>query len=165
MPGLIELDTTVEAVIECAGFSGNTDVGDTSMFEVSIQDKFAAAHNLRGYQGNCENLHGHNWLVEAAVRGKRDVNGMVVDFRVLKGILKDTLETLDHNYLNELDYFKERNTTTENIAEFIHERMSSALPDGVEICRVSVWESPGSGVTYIPDSSSLKYDCGKDIER
>ncbi|WP_261341682.1 6-pyruvoyl trahydropterin synthase family protein [Candidatus Kuenenia stuttgartensis] len=34
------------------------------MFELIIDTDFAAAHNLRGYKGQCENLHGHNWKVQ-----------------------------------------------------------------------------------------------------
>lgn len=118
------------------------------MFEVKVQGGFSAAHNLRGYQGDCENLHGHNWMVEVAVAGERARDGMVVDFRVLKAALRKMLDTLDHKYLNELDYFKERNSSCENIAEYLFKELSAILLDGVRVSYVTVWESPGSGVTY-----------------
>jgi 6-pyruvoyltetrahydropterin/6-carboxytetrahydropterin synthase len=38
------------------------------MYEISVESSFSAAHRLRDYQGPCENLHGHNWLVRASVR-------------------------------------------------------------------------------------------------
>ncbi|MBI5893385.1 MAG: 6-carboxytetrahydropterin synthase, partial [Deltaproteobacteria bacterium] len=28
------------------------------MYELKIQSEFSAAHNLRGYEGECEKLHG-----------------------------------------------------------------------------------------------------------
>ncbi len=124
------------------------------MFEVKVQGNFSAAHNLRDYSGDCENLHGHNWLVELGVAGNRDDSGMVVDFRVLKGLLGDVLDGLDHKYLNELNPFKERNTTTENIAEYICSEAAAAMPAGLRVEYVSVWESPGSAITYRPGGES-----------
>lgn len=123
------------------------------MFEVKVQGRFSAAHNLRNYNGNCENLHGHNWLVEAAVSGERDDDGMVLDFRVLRNALDAVLDSLDHKHLNELEYFRDRNTTTENIAEYLFELLSSALPENHRLSYVCAWESPGNGVTYRPEDN------------
>jgi 6-pyruvoyltetrahydropterin/6-carboxytetrahydropterin synthase len=120
------------------------------VFEVRVQGRFSAAHNLTGYQGDCERLHGHNWVVEVAVTGRRGENGMVVDFRVLKETLSRVLAALDHRYLNELECFKKQNTTTENIAQYIFGEVSSALPKGLKVCAVTTWESPDSAVTYRP---------------
>ena len=126
------------------------------MFEIKVQGRFSAAHNLRDYSGDCEKLHGHNWLVELCVAGKRNDSGMVLDFRALKDMLGGVLGSLDHKYLNELDYFESRNTTTENIAEYIWIETSAAVPAGLRVEYVSVWESPGSGVTYRPGGESQK---------
>jgi len=123
-------------------------------FEVKVQGRFSAAHNLRDYSGDCEKLHGHNWLVELGVAGKRDESGMVLDFRILKDVLGNAIGDLDHKYLNELEYFKERNTTTENIAQYIWIQAADAVPAGLTVEYVSVWESPGNGVTYRPDRKS-----------
>jgi len=41
------------------------------MYELMVESKFSAAHQLRGYQGQCEKLHGHNWRVTAAVTAER----------------------------------------------------------------------------------------------
>ena len=125
------------------------------MFEVKVQGRFSAAHNLRDYEGDCENLHGHNWLVEISITGKRSENGMVMDFRVLKKALSETLAELDHQYLNKLEYFKTHNTTTENITEYIYSEVSSRMPEGIKVNRVTAWESQGSGISYYPDNSQL----------
>jgi 6-pyruvoyltetrahydropterin/6-carboxytetrahydropterin synthase len=120
------------------------------MFEVRVKGGFSAAHNLRDYDGDCERLHGHNWLVEVAVTGERDKDGLVVDFRVLKDIMREKLDKLDHKYLNEIEYFARRNTTTENIAEYLFDELSSALPKGLAVSRVTAWESPDCSVSYSP---------------
>lgn len=55
------------------------------MYKIKIEANFSSAHNLRGYRGRCEDLHGHNWRVElAAASPKLDKTGMVMDFKHLK---------------------------------------------------------------------------------
>lgn len=116
------------------------------MYEVSVKSNFSAAHRLRDYEGKCENLHGHNWLVETAVSsGDLERNGLLVDFKILKSKLKDILERLDHTNLNELPYFKEKNPTSENIAKLIFDMLKD---NAVVPRRVSVWESDTSCATY-----------------
>ncbi|MCK5287125.1 MAG: 6-carboxytetrahydropterin synthase, partial [Thermodesulfovibrionia bacterium] len=67
-----------------------------------IASLFSAAHQLRGYKGKCENLHGHNWRVQVVVSEER-VNeiGLVLDFHEFKRIVNEVLLTLDHSVLNE----------------------------------------------------------------
>lgn len=120
------------------------------MFEVDIQRDFSAAHCLRGYQGNCSKLHGHNWMVQAFVRAaKLDEIGIAVDFRKLKEELESILEEFDHTNISELECFKNQNPTSELIAKVIFDRLSASLNDErVSVHRVRVCESPGSGATY-----------------
>ncbi len=118
------------------------------MYTVKVKLRFSSAHNLRGYKGKCEALHGHNWHVELSASSEDlDKTGMVADFTELKGILKGILERLDHKYLNELDDFKEINPTSENIARFIYERAAEKL-SGINIKEVTVWETDSSAATY-----------------
>ena len=35
-----------------------------------IERNFSSAHQLRGYKGKCENLHGHNYKIEIYSRGR-----------------------------------------------------------------------------------------------
>lgn len=120
------------------------------MFEVDITRDFSAAHCLRGYQGNCSRLHGHNWTVQAVVRASElDCIGIAVDFKKLKATLDNVLDEFDHNNLSELEYFKGLNPTSENIAKIIFVKLAEEINDGnVEVVRVRVCESPGSGATY-----------------
>ncbi|MCX5696975.1 MAG: 6-carboxytetrahydropterin synthase QueD [Candidatus Omnitrophica bacterium] len=116
------------------------------MYSIKIEAYFSAAHNLRGYKGKCEALHGHNWKVEVAVaRENPDKAGMVVDFRLLKNELHKILEKLDHKYLNNITYFKKINPTSENLAKYVYDRIKLHTPD---IRSVTVWESENSSATY-----------------
>ncbi|NQT18635.1 MAG: 6-carboxytetrahydropterin synthase QueD [Planctomycetes bacterium] len=119
------------------------------MYELLFKSHFAAAHNLRGYQGDCERLHGHNWRVDVALTADRlDRMGMVVDFREVKALVDGLLKELDHHYLNELPAFEETNPTTENVAEWIFKHMATHLPDGVKVHKVTAWESDNCGASY-----------------
>jgi 6-pyruvoyltetrahydropterin/6-carboxytetrahydropterin synthase len=116
------------------------------MFSIKVEDSFSAAHNLRGYKGKCEELHGHNWKVEIVVTDdKLDKLGMVLDFKSLKKKLYAVLEKLDHKYLNNIPYFKKINPTSENIARFIFGSLKSKISN---LKSVTVWESESSSVTY-----------------
>jgi len=119
------------------------------MYELIVEADFAAAHRLRGYQGACENLHGHNWRVEVTLAGDRlNDLGMLVDFREVKRILAEVLERFDHTLLNDLEEFRRVNPTTENLARILYESCSARLPPGVRVRNVAVWESPGCGARY-----------------
>lgn len=116
------------------------------MYEIKIQSDFSAAHNLRNYHGKCENLHGHNWNIEAVFVYKTlDKDGLAVDFKEVKNLLKKTLEKLDHSYLNKVGEFKKINPTSENIAKFIYKGINKINKN---ISSVSVWENENSCATY-----------------
>ncbi|MDD5634141.1 MAG: 6-carboxytetrahydropterin synthase QueD [Candidatus Omnitrophica bacterium] len=118
------------------------------MFTIKVKSEFNSAHNLRGYKGKCEELHGHNWTVELAVCSEKlDKTGMVVDFKEVKEALNEILQALDHKYLNELKYFKKNNPTSENIAKYIFNEISERRPD-ISIKEVTVWETDSSAATY-----------------
>ena len=119
------------------------------MYELLFKSHFAAAHSLRGYQGSCERLHGHNWQVDVALRADRlDSLGMVVDFREVRAKVEGILDELDHHHLNELPAFEEANPTTENVAEWIFKHLRTHLPDGVKLHKVTAWESENCGASY-----------------
>ena len=122
------------------------------MYELKVTSRFAAAHNLRNFYGKCEDLHGHNWFVEVYVTADGlDDAGLVLDFGVIKKHLKDVLELIDHKYLNDLDYFKTNNPSSENIAKFIYENLAPHVEsDKVKLTRVSAWESDNSCASYLP---------------
>lgn len=116
------------------------------MYEIKIQSDFSAAHNLRNYRGKCENLHGHNWKVEAVFAYESlDKDGMAVDFKEAKSMLRAVLEEFDHSYLNETGIFKDINPTSENMAKLIYDSLKKK---DKQIYSVSVWENDTSCATY-----------------
>lgn len=120
------------------------------MFTLAVRDSFAAAHRLESYKGKCENLHGHNFTVEAFFEGEvLDKDGMLVDFAILKRHLKEVLSELDHRYLNDIPFFQERASSSEYIALFIHGRLSElSQAHGAVLTEVRVWESANSYAAY-----------------
>ena len=122
------------------------------MFEVSVQETFAAAHFLRGYKGKCERLHGHNYRVEITVCGEKlDSIGMLHDFAEIKRELRKLLERLDHYNLNDIPPFDDAvNTTAENLAFYFWTGMQKALGDAVNVSQTRVWETDTAVATYRP---------------
>ncbi len=116
------------------------------MFEIKVKTTFSAAHNLKNYRGKCERLHGHNWVVEAVFQYTHlDKEGLAVDFKIAKEILIESIEPLDHAYLNDLEPLKKINPTSENIAKFIYDSVKARNKD---LSAVSVWENDTSCATY-----------------
>ena len=116
------------------------------MYSIKVESHFSAAHNLREYKGKCEELHGHNWKVEALVtKEKLDKTGMALDFKYIKMKLSKVLERLDHKYLNNIAYFKKTNPTSENIAKFIYDEINR---EGLKLESVTVWENASCCATY-----------------
>lgn len=112
------------------------------MFKILVTTKFAAAHKLRGYDGPCENLHGHNWVIKVTVgTDKLDDIGIAYDFKKLKSHLNEIIERFDHRFLNEVTPFDKLNPTSENIARFIFDSLAHKLPSNIRVVSVEVGES------------------------
>lgn len=120
------------------------------MYSIMVEGNFSAAHNLRGYKGKCEKLHGHNWKVQIVFSGEKlNKQGMLVDFQETSGKLKQILKNLDHTYLNKLPAFRKINPTSENIAHYIFTHLKSILSDkNLQLKRVAVWETENSSASY-----------------
>jgi 6-pyruvoyltetrahydropterin/6-carboxytetrahydropterin synthase len=121
------------------------------LFEVMIERNFSSAHQLRGYKGKCENLHGHNYKIEIYARGNElDNIGLLVDFGELKTAADEVVAYLDHRNINELPPFDEElNPSAENLARYILERVSSRVGDErVRVYKVRCFETPTSVATY-----------------
>jgi 6-pyruvoyltetrahydropterin/6-carboxytetrahydropterin synthase len=124
------------------------------MFEVSVEQVFAAGHALRNYKGKCENIHGHNWRVRVVIEGEQlDGTGLLVDFIDVKDLMGSVIARLDHQFLNEVTPFDVKNPSAENIAEYFYEQMSTGLaatPVPVRIREVKIWETDIQSATYRP---------------
>ena len=119
------------------------------LYSLTVRSSFSAAHLLREYEGNCERLHGHNWLVEATVESEEvDSRGMALDFRDMKRVLLDVLARLDHRHLNEIPPFDIENPSSENIARHIYGEMEGKITGPARLARVAVWESEDARAEY-----------------
>ncbi len=123
------------------------------MFEVTVEAHFSSGHYLREYYGKCENPHGHNYRVLVTLAGAElESNGLLLDFKVLKDILKPVVGYLDHQMMNDLEPFTRLNPSAENLAKYFFDETSQRLA-GVTGGRVrvkssTVFETDTSQATY-----------------
>ncbi len=120
------------------------------MYELKIVTQFAAAHQLRGFKGGCEHLHGHNWKVEVFVSGEKlEEDGLLIDFRIIKEKTEVLMEELDHKFLNELEPFVTLNPSSENIARHLFEALSRDLNnENLKVSKITVWESDNACASF-----------------
>lgn len=119
------------------------------MYRIGVKQNFSSAHFIKDYKGKCENLHGHNYKVEAFVIGDSlDKVGMLIDFSELKKCIKIIIEKLDHTLLNDLEYFNNNNPSSENIAKFIYDEMRKILKEGITLEKVRIWETEEQYAEY-----------------
>ncbi|MFH1710351.1 MAG: 6-carboxytetrahydropterin synthase QueD [bacterium] len=114
-------------------------------YELMVEGTFDAAHQLRGYDGPCEKLHGHTWKVRLYIKGsKLNELGMVSDFKEIKLLLQFAIAKLDHTNLNVFPYFKKVNPTSENVAKYIFDQVSKKA----DVAKVTVFESATTSASY-----------------
>lgn len=123
------------------------------MYELKVTTHFAAAHQLKLVALKCENLHGHNWKVEVYLTGKNlNDAGVLMDFGEIKTAVNGIMDDLDHKYLNELEFFKAKNPSSENISYYIaHALQEKISSPGVTVSKVTAWESDDACATYVLD--------------
>jgi 6-pyruvoyltetrahydropterin/6-carboxytetrahydropterin synthase len=123
------------------------------MYEVTVEADFSSGHYLRNYKGKCENPHGHNYKVRVTLAGATlDEAGLLLDFKLLKHVLRPIVERIDHQMLNDLEPFTTLNPSAENIAKYFYERIHGGLTNEVpvRISAVQVWETDTSSAVYRP---------------
>jgi len=123
------------------------------MFEVSVQQSFAAGHALRNYKGKCENVHGHNYKVQLRVFGSElDGTGLLIDFGDLKRILREVIGILDHQFVNDIEPFTTINPSAENMTKWFYDEVTRRMPEGthLRIGEVIVWETDVQYAAYRP---------------
>ena len=121
------------------------------MYKLKIETVFASAHQLRGYKGKCENMHGHNWKVQVSVTAETLNNiDLAIDFHDLKRLTVAVVSKLDHRFLNDIPPFTKINPSSENIAKWIFDNLRKGLEDyqNVKLSAVTVWESDTASATY-----------------
>ena len=138
-----------------------------TMYELTVESHFDAAHFLAGHPGKCRNIHGHRWKVILAVAAENvdaegPARGMVMDFADMKKALKDITGELDHTLIIEEGSLRPSTVaalqdegmalqimafrpTAENLARYIFDKVTAA---GVPAAAVTVCESPCSTAAY-----------------
>ena len=123
------------------------------MYEVTVEETFAAGHYLRNYKGKCEHPHGHNYRVRLTLGGRElDQAGLLLDFKDMKRVVKDVIEYFDHRMINDLEPFTVLNPSAENLAKYFFDQTNARLKNDtggrVEVRRVTIWETDTSIATY-----------------
>ena len=121
------------------------------MYEVIVKVNFSAAHQLRGYDGKYENLHGHNWTATVTVQAKElDAMEVGVDFVMLKKKTEKMLARIDYKNINEVSPFNKLNPSAENIAHWLFQNLAQEInTNTVKVRRVQVNEFEHSGASYM----------------
>jgi len=123
------------------------------MYTLTVEVGFSAAHQLRGYKGKCEHMHGHNWRVQVIVTADRlNEIDIAIDFHDLKKIANEVISPLDHSFLNDIFPFTEKNPSSENIAKWAYDSLKKRInSDYVRVAEVTVWESDTASASYYED--------------
>ena len=119
---------------------------------VAKQFRWEGAHRLPWHDGLCKNNHGHSYKMEASVDGAVDARGMVLDFKVIKRVLKPLVEAWDHATLvahddaSYLRFVREDghkhfvfpfDTTAENLARFAADVLCEGAEEELRACGAS----------------------------
>ncbi len=100
------------------------------MFEITVEAGFSSGHYLRNYHGKCENPHGHNYRVLVTLAGEElDEAGLLLDFKLLKTVLRPVVERLDHLMINDIEPFTELNPSAENLARYFYQQTAQQLQE------------------------------------
>jgi 6-pyruvoyltetrahydropterin/6-carboxytetrahydropterin synthase len=110
---------------------------------------FEAAHHLLGYNGKCQNVHGHRWVLLVGFAGRVNYQtGMVLDFtNIKKHVQEIIIDVVDHQDLNEISIlgFPAHLPTSENILEWVRTMLLSyMIPAEVHLAFLRLYETATS---------------------
>ena len=123
------------------------------MYELTVEREFSSGHFLRNYHGRCENPHGHNYKVCITLAGTElDQAGLLLDFKLLKQVMRPVIDRIDHQMLNELEPFTIVNPSAENIARYFYDQTNQQLSEmtqgRVRVKDCTIWETDTTSATY-----------------
>ncbi len=123
------------------------------MYEVTAEAGFSSGHYLRNYHGRCENPHGHNYKVRVTLTGAAlDATGLLLDFKMLKQVMRPVIDRIDHQMLNDLEPFVTLTPSAENIARYFYEQTNEQLAGMTEgrvrVKNCTIWETDTTSATY-----------------
>ncbi len=99
------------------------------MFTVKIRDHIMIAHSLpHPFFGPAQHMHGATYVVDAEFKSEKlDAHNVVIDIGLASDILKKALAPLAYKNLDEVEFFKNKLTTTEFLAQHIHSAISEKV--------------------------------------
>jgi 6-pyruvoyl-tetrahydropterin synthase len=102
------------------------------MFSVTIRDHVMIAHSLHGEVfGPAQRLHGATYVVDATFRrATLDADGIVVDIGRAAEVLRAVLGDLGYRNLDDEADFAGMNTTTEELARVVADRLADRAVAG-----------------------------------
>ena len=123
------------------------------MFEVTVESDFSSGHYLRNYVGKCENPHGHNYKVRVTLAGAElDKTGLLLDFKLLKQVMRPVIERLDHFMINDIEPFTTINPSAENLSKYFYDETSKQLAEmtqgRVRVKDCTIWETDTTTATF-----------------
>ena len=123
------------------------------MYELTVEREFSSGHYLRNYHGRCENPHGHNYRVRITLAGAElDHAGLLLDFKIIKQVMRPVIDRIDHQMLNDLEPFTTVNPSAENIARYFYEQTNQQLAEmtngRVRVKDCTIWETDTTSATY-----------------
>jgi len=123
------------------------------MYEVTVEAGFSSGHYLRNYKGKCENPHGHNYKVRVTLMGTElDATGLLLDFKLLKQVMRPIIDRIDHQMLNDLEPFTVLNPSAENLAKYFYDETNvqlARMTEGrVRMKDCTIWETDRATATY-----------------
>lgn len=120
------------------------------MFQVIVEQTFRASHQLVDAKGIREPLHWHEWKVAAAIESdKLDKQNYVIDFILLKEILRQAISDFDGQQLDNLPCFEGKNASAEKVAHLIFQRISGQIPSPARCVWVEITEAAGCRARFI----------------
>ena len=102
------------------------------MYSVTVRDHVMIAHSFQGEVfGPAQRLHGATFVVDATFSGRElDQDGIVVDIGRATAELRSVLADLDYRNLDDEPAFAGKNSTTEQVARFVADRLAERIADG-----------------------------------
>lgn len=135
------------------------------MISITKIFRFEAAHAIHEYPGSCAHIHGHSYELQVTVQSKKDQEefiqglGILMDFKLLKSIVQDcVINRLDHQLILSKAYLAEASNnfskdellefevepTAENMLIYLKKKISSALPEQIQLTSLKLWETRDS---------------------
>jgi 6-pyruvoyltetrahydropterin/6-carboxytetrahydropterin synthase len=119
------------------------------LYTVIVETTFGARHQLTLGDGTKEPLHHHNWGLACAVSTRKvDTMGLAFDFNRLRAMLEGIVAEFKDTKLEDTNIFKNLNSSAENVAEYVYNRLEKMLDAGVKLEYVEVTEAPHCRARY-----------------